>query len=233
MKQAHMLKYFISLCLLLSSLSNFAQEKETKDSISNKTAYGLRLGIDISKPIIGMLDSNSSGLEFVADYRITKNWYIAAEFGTQKEISAEDYTNSTSNGSFYKIGVNYNAYENWLDMNNEIFVGFRYATSAFEQTLNSYTSNTGSDYFSVNTITTPITTTGLNAHWAEFVMGIKVETFKNLFLGFSFSYKIMLSLEHPTNFKTLYVPGFNRVFETETGFGFNYTISYTIPFISK
>lgn len=228
-----MLKYFISLCLLLSSLSNFAQEKEAKDSISNKTPYGLRLGIDISKPIMGMIDSNSSGLEFVADYRIAKNWYIAAEFGTQEEITVEDYTNSTSKGSFYKIGVNYNAYENWLDMNNEIFVGLRYATSAFEQTLNSYTSNTGSDYFSGNTITTPLTTKDLNAHWTEFVMGIKVEAFNNLFLGFSFSYKIMLSVEHPTNFKTLYVPGFNRVFETETGFGFNYTISYIIPFFSK
>ncbi|MFT5761621.1 MAG: hypothetical protein ACI8WA_000738 [Polaribacter sp.] len=233
MKQARMLKYFISLCLILTSVSNFAQEKEAKDSISNKTPYGLRLGIDISKPIMGMIDSNSSGLELVADYRITKNWYIAAEFGAQEEITVEDYTNSTSKGSFYKIGVNYNAYENWLDMNNEIFVGFRYATSAFEQTLNSYTSNTGSDYFSGNTITTPLTTKDLNAHWTEFVMGIKVEAFNNLFLGFSFSYKIMLSVEHPANFKTLYVPGFNRVFETETGFGFNYTISYIIPFFSK
>ncbi|MFN0729614.1 DUF6048 family protein [Polaribacter gochangensis] len=228
-----MFKYFISFCLILTSLSNFAQEKEASDSISTKTAYGLRLGIDISKPITGMIDSNSSGLEFVADYRISKNWYIATEFGTQEEITVEDYTNSTSKGSFYKIGVNYNAYDNWLDMNNEIFVGFRYATSTFEQTLNSYNSNTGSDYFAGNTISTPITTKGLHAHWTEFVMGIKVETLNNLFLGFSFSYKIMLSLEHPTNFKTLYVPGFNRVFETETGFGFNYTISYTIPFISK
>lgn len=233
MKQARMLKYFISLCLILTSVSNFAQEKEAKDSISNKTPYGLRLGIDISKPIMGMIDSNSSGLELVADYRIAKNWYIAAEFGAQEEITIEDYTNSTSKGSFYKIGVNYNAYENWLDMNNEIFVGFRYATSIFEQTLNSYSSNTGSDYFSGNTITTPLNTKDLSAHWTEFVMGIKVEAFNNLFLGFSFSYKIMLSLEHPANFKTLYVPGFNRVFETETGFGFNYTISYIIPFFSK
>ena len=40
-------------------------------------------------------------------------------------------------------------------------------------------------------------------------------------------------LDHPDNFKSLYVPGFNRVFETETGFGFNYTISYIIPFFNK
>ena len=224
-----MYRYFISFLLILISTLSFAQEK---DSIY-KTPYGLRLGIDISKPVIGMLNSGSSGIEFVADYRIKKNWYIAAEFGTQEEITVEDYTNSTSKGSFYKIGLNYNAYQNWLDMYNEIFVGFRYATSAFEQTLNSYNANTGSDYFAGNTISTPLTTKDLNAHWTEFVLGIKAETFKNLFVGFSFSYKIMLSLEHPDNFKSLYVPGFNTVFETETGFGFNYTISYTIPFFSK
>jgi hypothetical protein len=228
-----MLKYIISFCLILASVSGFSQEKKANDSIANKTAYGLRLGIDISKPIMGVINSSSSGIEFVADYRIKKKWYIAAEFGIQEEITVEDYTNSTSKGSFYKIGINYNAYQNWLDMNNEIFVGFRYATSIFEQTLNSYSSNTGSDYFAGNTISTPITTKDLNAHWAEFVMGIKVETFKNLFLGFSFSYKIMFSLKHPDNFKTLYVPGFNSVFETETGFGFNYTVSYIIPFFSK
>ncbi len=230
MKQKLMLKYTISLLVFIVSFSGYSQ---TKDSITNKSPYGLRLGIDISKPIMGMLDSNSSGIEFVADYRISKKWFIAGEFGTQEERTVEDYTTSTSNGSFFKIGFNYNAYQNWLDMNNEIFVGMRYATSIFDQTLDSYRINTGSDYFTSNTIASTSTSTGLNAHWTEFVMGIKVEAYKNLFLGFSFSYKIMLNLEHPDNFQTLYVPGFNRVFDTETGFGFNYTISYTIPFVNK
>lgn len=220
----------ISLFLLTISINSYSQ---SKDTITYKSPYGLRLGIDIGKPILGMLDSNSSGIEFTADYRISKNWYIATELGNQTEITVEDYTNSTSKGNFIKIGVNYNAYKNWLDMNNEIFVGFRYGTSTFEQTLNSYRINTGNEYFASNTTATPTTTKGLSAHWTEFVLGIKVETLKNLYLGFSFSYKIMLSLEHPNNFKTLYVPGFNRVFETETGFGFNYTISYTIPFVNK
>jgi len=225
-----MLKYIISFLVLAVSFSGFSQ---AKDTLTYKSPYGLRLGIDISKPILGMIDSNSSGIEFVADYRISKNWYIAAELGNQKERTVEDYTTSTAKGNFIKIGLNYNAYKNWLDMNNEIYVGMRYGTSLFDQTLDSYRINTGSDYFVSNTTTTPISSTDLDAHWTEFVLGIKVETFKNLYLGFSFNYKIMLSLKHPQNFKTLYVPGFNRVFDTETGFGFNYTISYTIPFVNK
>jgi len=230
MKPAHMLKYIISFLVLIVSFSGLSQ---AKDTVAYTSPYGLRLGIDISKPIMGMIDSNSSGIEFVADYRISKNWYVAAELGNQKERTVEDYTTSTSKGNFIKVGLNYNAYQNWLDMNNEVYVGFRYGTSIFDQTLDSYKINTGNDYFVSNTSTTPVTTTDLNAHWTEFVLGIKVETFKNLYLGFSFNYKIMLSLKHPNNFKTLYVPGFNRVFDTETGFGFNYTISYTIPFVNK
>ena len=77
------------------------------------------------------------------------------------------------------------------------------------------------------------TETGLTAHWTEIQLGIKVEVLKNLYLSGGFSYKIMLSLDDQKNFKTLYAPGFNRVFESNTGFGFNYTISYLIPFVNK
>ena len=109
----------------------------------------------------------------------------------------------------------------------------------FDQTLNSYTPNvvTGevnnAPYFPADIITTPITSSSLNAHWSEFVLGFKAETLQNLFVSASFSYKIMMSVKEPDNFKTLYAPGFNRIFETSTGFGFNYTISYLIPFSKK
>ena len=232
MKQQHMFKYFISLSLLFLVATSVAQE-QPKDSIIYKTPYGLRVGIDISKPILGMINAGYSGFELVGDYRISKNIYIATELGFEEETTVEDYTNSTAKGSYIKLGANFNAYKNWLDMNNEIFLGLRYGFSSFDQTINSYTTNTGNTYFPASTNTTPLKTSGLTAHWTEFVFGLKAETFKNLFIGASFSYKIMLSLKHPDNFKTLYVPGFNRVFESETGFGFNYTISYIIPFFNK
>lgn len=236
-----MYKYIISLCLLFVYINGFSQEKFQekavskikKDSITYKTGYGLRLGIDISKPTLAIVDKSYSGLELVGDYRISKNWYLATELGYEKEITFEEFTTSTSKGSFIKLGANYNAYKNWLDMNNEIYVGFRYGLSLFDQTLNSYKTNVGTPYFPSNTIKKPVTETGLTAHWAEIQLGIKVETFKNLFLSAGFSYKVMVSLADQKNFKTLYAPGFNRVFESNTGFGFNYTISYLIPFVNK
>jgi len=146
---------------------------------------------------------------------------------------------STSKGNYIRLGANYNAFKNWLDMNNEVFIGMRYGLAIFEQTLNSHITNTSDAnaplYFDTSQISIQdnITQTGLNAHWLEFQIGIKTETFKNLFLSISGSYKIGLSIDDQDNFATLYAPGFNRVFESNTGFGFNYTLSYLIPFVKK
>lgn len=244
-----MYKYFISVCFLFVFVDGFSQDKKispketTKDTIVYKSPYGLRLGVDISKPILSAVDGAYSGIEIVGDYRISKRFFIAAEIGFEEETTVEDFTNSTAKGTYARLGFNFNAFENWLDMNNEILLGYRYGFSLFDQTLNSYTPNVGNpdnvinpadgNYFPSNIINTPMTTSGLNAHWSEFVVGIKAETFKNFFISFSFSYKVLMSVKDPENFKSLYAPGFNRIFESNTGFGFNYTLTYLIPFTNK
>lgn len=240
-----MFKYFINILLFLVVFDAISQEQSkdslvnTKDSIVYKSPYGIRLGVDISKPILAQVDgSYNNGFEIVGDYRFTKRLYLAAEIGYEDYTTKEDFTNSTAKGSYIRVGVNYNLYENWLDMNNEVFGGFRYGLSIFDQTLNSYKPNVvngednGAPYFPSDLITSN-TTSSLNAHWSEFMLGLKVETFKNLYLSTSISYKIAISIKEPDNFKTLYSPGFNRIFDTATGFGFNYAISYLIPFSKK
>ena len=236
MSQQRIFKFFIKICFLVVFVSASAQQKNDsipKDSIIYKTNYGLRLGVDISKPIRSLLQDYNSGLEIVGDYRISKKWYAAAELGNEKFTTKEDFTNSTSKGSYIKIGLNYNSYNNWLDMNNEIFIGFRYGFATFEQTLNSYQINSGSPILPAEIINTPSTEKGLTAHWSELQVGFRAEIYTNIFITFSGSYKVMVSITDPVNFKTHYAPGFNRVYTSNTGFGFNYTISYLIPFRKK
>lgn len=233
-----MCKYVIST-IAFFFLGNlvFCQESEVQenelDSIQYKTAYGLRLGVDISKPVLHAFNTDYDGLEFVADYRISKNWYLAAEFGTEQQRTKEDFTTSLSEGTYLRLGANYNVYKNWLDMNNEIFMGFRYGLSTFDQTIESITINSGDSNFLGEPMEVNRTDSGLGAQWFEFMIGIKVETFKNFFVSFSGSYKLMTSIDDPINFRSLYAPGFNRVFVSNTGFGFNYTLSYLIPFKKK
>ncbi len=233
----HRLQYIISICLYLFTSITFSQilvDKEVvRDSVIHKTGYGLRIGVDISKPIRSFINKDYKALEFVADYRISKKWYVATEFGYDEKDINEEFLNVTSSGKFIRLGVNYNTYNNWLDMNNEIYIGSRYGVSLYNQTLNSFMPNVNSDYFPSKSISKVIEMNSLNIHWVEFQLGIKVETFKNLFIGFHGSYKVSLYNKDPEGFKAFYASGFNRIYTSKTGFGFNYTISYLIPFTKK
>ena len=229
MKPQHMLKYFISILLLLYSLSIFSQEK---DSIVFKDTYGLRIGIDLYNPVSSFIDDSRKGLELVGDYRISKMFYIATELGYTEKTTDLDLLNFTTKGQYIKVGLDYNTYENWLNMENIIYFGFRYGLSSFNQTLNSGIINSD-PFLPEQEVTAPREFDSLNAHWAEILVGIKAEIFHNVYLGFSFSGKKMISTKEPLGFKNFFVPGFNRVFLNDSGFGFNYTISYLIPIYKK
>jgi hypothetical protein len=52
-------------------------------------------------------------------------------------------------------------------------------------------------------------------------------------MGFSLSFKVMVSQKEPENFQNLFVPGFYQVSLNNLGFGFNYTLTYLIPYKRK
>jgi len=229
MIQRHILIFIISILIHFSANSQEQRQEKEQDSVKTKINYAIRVGVDISKPIKSFLDEDSKGLELTGDMRIINNYFAAVELGFEDVLKTEDYLSFTTKGSYIKLGINYNAYDNWIGMNNQIYVGARYAFSLFEQTLNSYTPNVDGTYFIPTTVEAGTNFKDLNAHWLEFLFGMKVETFKNLFLGAQFSVKKMISTKEPENFKNLYIPGFNRVFSNDLGIGFNYTISYNLP----
>jgi hypothetical protein len=222
--------------LFAVSFSANAQEVEEetpKDSIKLNDKYGLRIGADISRPAISFFNNDIKGFELVGDFRMSKNLYIATELGFYDRTADEDYINFNSKGSYIKLGINYNLYQNWGKMSNEIFAGVRYGFSTFSQTLNTYNPNFNGTYFPELTVDSNTEFSDLNAHWAELMIGLKVELINNLYLGASMSLKKMVSQKEPENFANLYVPGFERVYLNDTGFSFNYTVSYLIPVYKK
>ena len=228
MKHRHIFLFFTSI---LFTLSVNSQQKQ--DTIKETESYGIRVGIDLNRPLNSFLQSETKGLELVGDIRVLKNYYAAFEIGFLDKTTTEDYINFTTKGSYIKAGFNYNAYKNWKGMNNEIYIGLRYGLSFFNQTLNSYTPNVRGTYIIPTTLEPATEFNDLTAQWIEFVFGIKVETYKNLYLGVGVSFNNLINTTDPENFKTLYIPGFNRVFLNNAGIGFNYTLSYLIPIIKK
>ena len=226
----HTSKFTFSIALVLLSFLVNAQQKKT-DSIPPKIEkFGIRFGADIFKLTRSFYDKNYKGIEFVGDYRLTKNYYLAAELGNENKTTEDDRLNSTAKGTYIKVGFDYNSYENWLDMRNMVFIGLRYGASTFSQQLNSYKLYNTSTYFpEAPTVVSGEKFNGLSAQWFEVVVGMKAEVLKNIYVGFSVRMNKILSNTKPENFDNLYIPGFNRTYNGDFGVGFNYTVSYFLP----
>jgi len=211
-----------------------AQPKKT-DSISGKTnRYGIRVGVDIYKIARGFYEKDYQGLEITGDYRVTKRYYLAGEFGNENKTVNDERLNFTTKGSFLKVGFDYNLYDNWLDMENMVYIGMRYGASSFGQTLNNYTVYNRYPYFGTpEKITSGEKFTGLSAQWIEIVGGIKAKVINNFYVGFNVRLNRLLTNKKPTNFDNLFIPGFNRTYDGSFGAGFNYSVSYLIPIYKK
>lgn len=238
MKIKHRSYFVISLLLLMVvPITSFSQEstEKTKDTLIYKQKYGLRLGIDLSKPVRTLIDDNYSGFEINGDYRLTKRIYLAGEIGTEQRTNITDYLDVTAKGSYFKVGADYNFYRNWLDMENMIYGGIRVGVSSFSQTLNSYTVyNTDQYYEDPYTSTESQEFNGLSAIWSELIIGMKVEVINNLYVGINVQLKGRITEDIPEDFGNLYIPGFNKVYDSgRFGVGFGYNISYLIPIYNK
>lgn len=227
-------RFLCSLLLVLFSGTMQAQTTKT-DSIPTKTnRYGLRVGIDLFKLTRAFYEKDYKGLEIVGDYRLTKKYYLAGEIGNEDKTVNDDQLNFTTKGTYFRAGFDYNLYENWLDMENMVYIGMRYGVSSFSQTLNSYTIYNRYPYFGLpQEITSGEKFSGLSAQWVEVLMGVKAKVFNNFYVGFSFRMNKLVSNKKPENFDNLYIPGFNRTYDGTFGAGFNYTVSYFIPIYKK
>lgn len=239
-----MLKYFISIILVCCFFSGNAQNKpidtKPKDTVVYKQAYGLRIGVDLSRPTISFFEPEYTGLEFVGDYRLSQKYFATAEIGNEKRSRQEDLFNFTTSGSYIKLGLDYNTYANWYGEQNLIYIGGRYAFSTFSQTLNNYQIFNSNRYWNPDSFAPGANGSeefkGLSAHWLEFVLGIKAELFANIYLGGSVRMGFLIDPlnKQPENFKNLFIPGFNKVTDgSNFGIGYNFSISYFLPFYRK
>lgn len=245
----HISKYSFSIGFLLCSLLISAQQQnpqktapkpvkqkvEATDTIPpRKERYGLRLGVDLFKLTRGFYDKGYKGIELTGDYRLTRKYYLAAEIGTENKETDEVLLDFTTKGSYLKVGFDYNAHENWLNLENMIFVGLRYGFSTFSQQLNSYDVYNPNPYFEENPeIQAGEKFSGLSAQWGEVVVGMKTQVIRNIFVGLSFRMNYLISNKRPAGFDNLYIPGFNRTYDGDFGVGFNYTVSYFLPLYKK
>ena len=232
MKKQDILKFFISVAIIiLFSEKNFSQTEN--DSVVVKNKYGIRIGLDFSKQI-RMLTEDYKGLSLYGDVKIKERLFIVSELGSDEKELRTDNLRSKFSGNYIKAGLNYNLYNNLPGLNNEIYVGFRFATSKFKSEISEYIIYNKDRFWSQDPIFDNIINKGLNANWVELIIGINAELLNNLFVGLSLRLNRMLNQKKPENFTNLYIPGFNKVTENNNfGTGLTYSLIYQIPIIKK
>ena len=64
--------------------------------------------------------------------------------------------------------------------------------------------------------------------WAELLAGIKVNVYKNFYMGWSLRYRIRMNIKKAEHTEPWYIPGFGK--NNSTNLGVTYSLIYKLPF---
>jgi hypothetical protein len=215
------LKSIISpILLLLFVFNGYSQEQRT---------YGLRIGFDLSRLPLYYLDPKIKGLELSFDFETLKNLYPVFELGSGKLKLEKENFRYSSNGSYLRIGFDYNIFEPYARNQYEMaFVGIRYAFSSLRYGADNIFIQDGYwGDFSAN-----LPERKMHANWVEIAGGLRVELFHNLFAGWSLRARFMIYKTKDVNMNPFNIPGYGKG-SLKSALGFNYSIYYRIPVFRK
>lgn len=229
-----MLKYYINIVFLSVFVSVSAQQNHfllKKDSIDvpiSKAPIKIRFGWDIGKYIWAKLNQSKT-IDAYLTTAIHKNYKLTLEGGVENHLTEHALLSYYTKGTYFKIGGDYNLYDNWLNMDNEINIGLRYASSGFEYLLTRYIINQPGAIYPPENIYLKKEIKNLSSNWLEISVNLQVEVLNNIYLGYGTSVKYLLTYTNLPDFKISYIPGFfNRNSYSRLGFGMQYFISYQL-----
>jgi len=217
------------------------EERPVEPKITVIKDMGLSLGVDLAPAFIyagkklkdkiaGDEDTDSRnkdwGIAFIGRYGLKNKWWGNAEVGVQHtEFENKNYKYG-SNGTFIKIGVDYDIFHSEdFPVNDNIFVGIRYGYAFQSHWADEFTivDSYWGDYVG------DVEKTTVNSHMLEAVFGIRCEMLKNFYMGWSFRCRFLVASAHDNTLDPYSVPGYGS-YDSKAGIGFTYTLEYQIPF---
>ena len=186
--------------------------------------HQFRFGIDGARLVNNFLFSDRHGYEFQVDFALRNNLYLAAETGFGRGKVDFEKLKYHSNSFYIRAGVEKSFLDRiGLEDFDMGFLGARYGVAVGQRSQAEY--SISSPFGNEILGTTPPQTYMI--HWAEVLLGFKVEMWKGFFLGWTGRGKFLIN---PGVFKEVapnYIAGFGKG-DKKTNFGFNFFISYSI-----
>lgn len=218
--------YIFKAGLLLLIVAMAWQPVSGQDTLRT---FGPRFGIDLARFVYILADPSEIGAEVSADFELIRNLYPIVELGYSSINETETLFKYAANGIYGRVGIDYNLLKlKDRSQHHAITFGARYGLSVFTHSAEDiYIQNAyWGDYVA------PAYSKDLRGHWVELVGGIKAELLPNLFMGWSFRFKILLNPDMDPLVNPQLVPGFGTGGKNRN-FGINYSIYYKIPLLKK
>lgn len=238
-------KICVFICVLLSSsLSLLAQEQNDSTQTFRGVQYdkapkatykeqplfcGVSVGVDLAG--IAMAQFAKFGqYEAQARFNFKQRYFGVFEAG----IGTSNYTNEHTDqhynvhAPYFRVGADYNLANNPLT-GNRIFVGGRYAFSAFNYSIDGPAIQ---DYVYGDVV--PYSLQGLHGrnHWLEIVAGLEGRLWRFIHLGWTIRGKLRLAQKENIHGQPYYVPGFGDNSDSFC-FGGTFSLSFDISDIKN
>lgn len=221
-----MLKYILSLSLIVISINTRSQDKDIQITEDKKGNPGISIGIDLAPVITRFFTEERIGFEANARLAIKKRWFAVGELGYENINLDNDKLTYTSDGSFLRLGVDYNVFNvDEIDNNDNILLGLRYGFAVQDHQCQKYIIQ--EDYW--GNYTGSVGSSTIGSHWAEFVFGLRSEILKNFYLGWSVRLRTVINVGSDNELEPYSIPGYGRS-DKLANLGFTYTLEYHIPF---
>lgn len=222
-----MFRYIFNILLLILPFCLNAQDDSTRTegtSFIKPDQKQLRLGVDISKPILNAVSGNRHTYEFSLDYNLPKDIYLVAEAGWGgSDIDYADLKYTSAN-SFFRIGVDKSMLQRLFPSDwDYLFVGARYGIGFIRRNEAVYT--TADPVWGATTGTIPAQS--YTGHWVELTGGLRVELLRGMFAGYTVRAKFLLNQSAFRELPPAFVAGYGKG-EKTTAFDFNFYLQYAI-----
>lgn len=219
----------ILILWLLPTISFSQQEREMQIRPPRTDKFirmkGVRIGYDLTRPVQYLWNfGNRYGSDISFDMEVAPNIFPVFETGWETQKINNENLDFRASGTYSRFGVDYNFLVAEHKKDKDIlYMGIRYGFTFAKQQVESFTSTS---YWEQSLGRFP--EQNYNAHWAEIVLGTRIEVLTNVFLGWSIRGKIRINYKDFEMPPVYFIPGYGKA-ENGFNFDFSYSILYNLP----
>ena len=218
-----------SLLLLCTPVMAQSSKTEVKEKEEKVPFYqGITIGVDVFGLGSKIFGSDITSTEIGIEVNLMNRFIPVVEigYGSTNTIDEETDIHYKTSAPFFRVGMNYNFFFKKPYLPGFLYGGIRYGFSSFSYDVDAPTMTSPTfPYPEVPFVYEGIKT---NVGWAELLAGIRVNVYKNFYMGWSVRYRKRLSIKKDEHSEPWYIPGFGK--NGSTNLGVTYSLIYKLPF---